>query len=168
MKHEWKSTYGHECRYIITLTKSNIVITSQVNKRLRTEDIFAFAFIKLYVGGMQNRPLSFWRSHHYNLKIKQCKKGGRGKINPEYRELCTFHLKNQKRLFTTAVWKQSTVILKHFCPQKLQKLCRIQLWMWQFLICSTQQENPYHNFLTITPPRRYNVITFYYNRRPQK
>ena len=61
-------TYWHEGWYIITLTKSHIKVSLQINIRLYTKNISAFAFNKLDICGMHDWSLILRRHHKCKLE----------------------------------------------------------------------------------------------------
>ena len=61
-------TYWHEGWYIITLTKSHIKVSLQINIRLHTKNISAFAFNKLDICGMHDWSLILRRHHKCKLE----------------------------------------------------------------------------------------------------
>ena len=63
------SAYRHEGGYIITLTKSHIEVSLQINIRLHTKNISAFAFNKLDICGMHDWSLILRRHHKCKLQI---------------------------------------------------------------------------------------------------
>ena len=63
-------TYRHEGGYIITLTKSHIEVSLQINIRLHTKNISAFAFNKLDICGMHDWSLILRRHHKCKLQIQ--------------------------------------------------------------------------------------------------